>query len=844
MPRIISYTPSWLSRSSPGFELFNPSTSTLSSSYRSGQKQSQTQTQSGAAKTSGAEYTGPTRIIARRDTEIFVVVDNQIRWSDLCMLKDDWTEQRQQRTQGENGESKYSSEGTPDAGIENSTQQSYRILEAKFSEPIRQLSVSPSGDYLAIITSHTIYVGLLPNSSKLGQEDSRPIKLRKHQIGPTTHVLSHSPIASVLWHPCGAGGNCLLTITEDGVVRLWELHPEDRWSYDSSTLAIDLKKLALGVSEKEDFSPDKLNRNRSYSMDNIGMEVASACFGGTGSSEESPWGAMTLWIAMKEGDVYALCPLLPNKWQPASTTLPLLSAIAISKRCSMEEEPLSPEELQQCKDVYQWISELDDQEPRVLPATPHFAPSKEIYNRPLQPHIPKLQGPFRLLGEGDVDLEISDIHVIGAQIDNDELMYGEELDSDSGLGLEEDVGLSVSIVCILARAGRLYLYVDFTGVEGQWLPRREPNHISPPLDDPCLTPVEILDSLPSDSVSENEWPTFSTDPQSRYAIFVTHSQGVLFFSLEPWVRNLELELQNTANASTAFRINVLANGSGTLRERIIDFRQEQGGQASATTAAVCLQDSDLGYFLLTMLGGIPHAAELDKPNISSPNELEMTTTAILEQNVDILAHGPTRSPYVPPASLWARSMLPEFLDNSVQNRHKKALKEEIRLSSATLDLITQAHRVVSEETHTLSVAAADLFRRCERLQVELHEQIARVREVADRIDHVTGRESDARGDDNLRNQEAVERRIEDANARQEKLLTRFNEVKANFTRYRRTELSEKERAYISDVHAYESSIMEPEQDTSEKDDKHALELWQRLKQVCLKPPKTVGLANV
>ena len=257
------------------------------------------------------------------------------------------------------------------------------------------------------------------------------------------------------------------------MVRLWELHPKDRWSYDSPTLAIDLKKLALGVSEKEDFTPNKLNRNRSYSMDDIGMEVASACFGGTGSSEESPWGAMTLWIAMKGGDVYALCPLLPNKWQPASTTLPSLATIALLKRSLMGEESLSPEELQNSRDQYRWISDLDDQEPRVLPAKTQFAPSTEIYSRPLQPHIPKLQGPFQFSNEDDVDLEISDIHVIEAKVDSDELMYGEEAGSDSGLGLEDDVGLSASIVCILTRNGRLHLYVDFSGVEGQWLPHRE-----------------------------------------------------------------------------------------------------------------------------------------------------------------------------------------------------------------------------------------------------------------------------------------------------------------------------------------------------------------------------------
>ena len=325
----------------------------------------------------------------------------------------------------------------------------------------------------------------------------------------------------------------------------------------------------------------------------------------------------------------------------------------------------------------------------------------------------------------------------------------------------------------------------------------------------------------------------STDSQSRYSFFVTHSQGIFFFGLEPWVRNLELELQNTANASTAFRINVLANGSGTLRERILDFRQERERQANETTAAVILQDSDLGYFLLTALGSIPYAAVLDKPDLPPSNELDMTTTDELVRDVGVLALGPTRSSYVPPTSLWSRSLLPGFVDNFVQNRHKKALKEEIRLSSATLDLITQAHRVVSEETHTLSVAAADLFRRCERLQVELREQITRVREAADRIDQITGRESNARGDDDPGSKAAVERRIQDATSRQEKLLTRFNKMKTKFTQHRDTELSDKERAYILDMHAYKASLMEPEQQNSEEDDDHALALWQRLNQVCL-----------
>jgi nucleoporin NUP82 len=38
-------------------------------------------------------YYGPYRLLARRGTEVFVVVGNQIRWTDLRMLKNDWEEQ-------------------------------------------------------------------------------------------------------------------------------------------------------------------------------------------------------------------------------------------------------------------------------------------------------------------------------------------------------------------------------------------------------------------------------------------------------------------------------------------------------------------------------------------------------------------------------------------------------------------------------------------------------------------------------------------------------------------------------------------------------------------------------
>ena len=80
MPKIISYTPGWLSRPSPGFQVFN-------------RAQSQTALQRERQSYPGDDYYGPTRIIARRGTEVFLAVGTQLRWADLTLLKDGYEEQ-------------------------------------------------------------------------------------------------------------------------------------------------------------------------------------------------------------------------------------------------------------------------------------------------------------------------------------------------------------------------------------------------------------------------------------------------------------------------------------------------------------------------------------------------------------------------------------------------------------------------------------------------------------------------------------------------------------------------------------------------------------------------------
>jgi nucleoporin NUP82 len=79
MPKVLSYTPPWLSRPSPGFKVFyDPPKST---------------------STTAEAAPAVSRTIASRGTQLFVAVGNEIRWTDLVYLKDYYSEKESTRKQ-------------------------------------------------------------------------------------------------------------------------------------------------------------------------------------------------------------------------------------------------------------------------------------------------------------------------------------------------------------------------------------------------------------------------------------------------------------------------------------------------------------------------------------------------------------------------------------------------------------------------------------------------------------------------------------------------------------------------------------------------------------------------
>jgi len=94
MPRVVDYTPAWLSKPNPGHEIFTALASAHTASSNGSSSSSKRTTKP-----------GPRRAIARRGTEIFIAVGKEIRWADLVYLKEAWEDKKKGSRRGKERDS-------------------------------------------------------------------------------------------------------------------------------------------------------------------------------------------------------------------------------------------------------------------------------------------------------------------------------------------------------------------------------------------------------------------------------------------------------------------------------------------------------------------------------------------------------------------------------------------------------------------------------------------------------------------------------------------------------------------------------------------------------------------
>lgn len=521
---------------------------------------------------------------------------------------------------------------------------------------------------------------------------------------------------------------------------------------------------------------------------------------------------------MREGDVYALSPFLPSKWTAPRSLIERLTASVScisSSSCETNHSQRTRNQLRM------WLSDITSQQAQFT--TEELLSDIYTLQRPLRPNpISKLQGPFATSPDMDDMFEVTDLYAIASAENEDAAM------SEDGEIEDEDLGpASASLLCLSTSDCKIHILASIGTVEGRWLPARKLHS------DEVDEEVELLlvESLTLGEAADGVFPSFTADTQSQHSVFVTHSAGVSHLDLSSWTTKLSDELVSDDEAGLAFRVDTLLDTASTTISQPITFSTPASSYSSI--ACIALTDSDLGFFVLTTNSNQPYAATLDESLSTTFGGLSISglePTLLLEYNPSELDTSmdtipDVRATYQPPQVLYASSGLPSFLETHVHPRIQRTLADELRLSPAVLQLMLDAHRVLSSETHRLGLAVAELFRRCERLQEEFREQLRRVRECRDRIDTVVEEGADdyknmhgepAEADGGAR--EGVEMRLQKVRERQAALDERHAEIRRKIARAGGRPISEKEDQWLTEIRVMERMIGGKELDTPTSDE--------------------------
>lgn len=305
-----------------------------------------------------------TRLMTVRGTDLIAVVDKQVRIASLVDAKA--------------SAASHPLSPSPSSSFKPASSASYKVLVPSQGDTIefdiRHLSINPTGKLLACVGDSQITLIVLPRSGYTKHVD-REIVCRTVPIAPYYHSAhSDAAVSKVDWHPWGENGTSLLVLTEDGLLREYDVAKDTEEPQQTASFLPLHHAAATQRSRSRSATPSLSSRNpdssvapRSFCVsaddddattavsfslcvtnapqprstpfdqdaDQAWAEAASL------SSGPSDWSPLTVFGLMRNGDVWALCPFLPKSATVPSAYIHNLAKLASYHANASESEQTS-----------------------------------------------------------------------------------------------------------------------------------------------------------------------------------------------------------------------------------------------------------------------------------------------------------------------------------------------------------------------------------------------------------------------------------------------------------------------------------------------------------------------
>ncbi|KZV77417.1 hypothetical protein PENSPDRAFT_672792 [Peniophora sp. CONT] len=691
-------------------------------------------------------YPGRRQTMLIKDTELIVAVKKELRVTSL-----------------------------KDAQLSKSMRKTYKVLHTPgLSFEIRQLAINPSGKLLAIAGSHEVAVVVLPRPGYM-RLVSTNIDCKSIKVGQPYHgVSTSSPIAKIQWHPWGDSGSTLLVMTADGKLR----------EYD---ISVDTEEPAQVVS----FVPE---RKRSFNaFDESENEVVSFTLG----KGRADWGPLTVYTVMKSGDVYAICPYLPQNASVPSSYLHALDCYVNAKQEYLAK--YSSKEVQALSVLYDYQRKYINALLKQLPAGTNFpAPSRTATLHPPQTlkHLPRRQGPF-LLQPAPRELPGSNY------TDATDIVYL-SFGSD-GVRDEDNEKERLGLVLIASQDGKVDVCLDVDKVEARWDTSKTDEEW------PMLAVYEtvdlgLLDLLatqpPSVNLLEANHPVIFPDPIHDDTVYVYHAFGTHSLNFER-ILKIGDALRGDDDASL---LDALEQRPSTdVRHIVSTFSIES--MASHPVLAVAIPNDVYLAYSISVLTSAMHIASFSlNMRLESAADPPSKAADKEKESVDFLKPLPGPPAYVPfpgakPYELPPILSQPVATRFSVDPAHKN---KELRITPDTLRYLHQQVERFSSAIRDAQSAYKDALQRREMQLLELTRQTVKMQEIREKVETLKGTR-----------QHETEERVKQLRDSQSALMGRLDAVLQAMMKRANPELTDQEKKWFDELKRMEAEVLGSGGHTSE-----------------------------
>ncbi|KAG5643781.1 hypothetical protein DXG03_009660 [Asterophora parasitica] len=673
-----------------------------------------------------------------------------------------------------------------DAKLSRSTRQTYKF-------EIHQISLNPSGKLLAVAGAFQVAVIVLPRG---GFARLVPDKLdcKSVQVGQFYHASNASaPIAKIEWHPWGEAGSTLMVMTTDGKLR----------EYD---ISVDTEEPQQVLS----FMPEK--RTTAFlATDSSEREVASFTLG----KGRADWGPLTIYAVTKSGDVYSICPYMPQNASIPSSYVHSLECFIGAKQEFLAQERTSAA----TKNLFtlydyqrKYVTALVKQLP---PGTVFPAASRSVLLHPPTTirAPPTRQGPFLLQPsprtlDGSEGGDATDISYLAFDTDDGE---GEGEGEGDG-GETEHLG----VVMIAFQDGKVDVCFDVEKVEARW-DSKASNRDLPMLavyetidlgliSTLKLTTISRGDPSPLDLLQANH-PVFQSDPIHTDAIYVYHAFGVHALNIAPVLQSLALALRTDDESAGTSLDAALQTSAGTSVQPILTTFSVERKCSTPVIAVTIPNDVYLTYsiFILTsamLLTSFPLNLRFDSPHSPPriPPAPDKNSVQFSQKSYWLTPpDGPQayvsmlqKNPYTPPAALTRASGLPNNPKLSLPQSTKKS---EFTLTPDTLRYLGTKGRDLTSQSMDIKLAVKATDERVMLQQEEISRMANKCREMQSLIDQLKGSR-----------REASEARFKKVQAEQKTLLERLDRMLQGMMERASPEISEHEAKWFEELKRMKGEI--------------------------------------